>query len=61
MNKDGRIDNCSLFKIVFEKWLAVQNERGPRQPFPDRHMHITGSFAIKPEVKQIRSINLNGC
>ncbi|CAF1237144.1 unnamed protein product [Adineta steineri] len=28
---------------------AVQNERGPRQPFPDRHMHITGSFGIKPE------------
>lgn len=32
--------------------LAVQNERGPRQPFPDRHMHITGSFPLKPEVKE---------
>ena len=32
------------------QFLAVQNERGPRQPFPDRHMHITGSFGIKPEV-----------
>ncbi|CAF0780285.1 unnamed protein product [Rotaria sp. Silwood1] len=28
---------------------AVQNERGPRQSFPDRHMHITDSFGVKPE------------
>jgi hypothetical protein len=59
MNKDGRITDRSLSEIEFEKYLAVQNERGPRQPFPDRHMHITGSFPIKPEVKQILSLDIH--
>jgi hypothetical protein len=49
------------FKLYSKKKLAVQNERGPRQPFPDRHMHITGSFGIKPEVKKNNfCISLNG-
>lgn len=49
MNKDGKIPSL-LHSSLESRSLAVQNERGPRQPFPDRHMHITGSFNIKPEV-----------
>jgi len=41
-----------FFSNNFDCCLAVQNERGPRQPFPDRHMHITGSFPLKSEVGQ---------
>lgn len=49
MNKDGKI-HSSIDSSLKMRSLAVQNERGPRQPFPDRHMHITGSFNLKPEV-----------
>ena len=52
MNKDGRFSTLLCFLLICNgNILAVQNERGPRQPFPDRHMHLTGSFGIKPEVR----------
>ena len=57
MNKDGKI-HSSIHSLSRMKSLAVQNERGPRQPFPDRHMHITGSFNIKPEVSSSLFIEL---
>ena len=59
MNKDGRFNKVSYYRISFFSFiskLAVQNERGPRQPFPDRHIHITGSFGVKSEVKILMSI-----
>jgi hypothetical protein len=43
---------------LFKK-LAVQNERGPRQPFPDRHMNITGSFGVKSEVKILMLVRID--
>ena len=43
-------NNRTFASLTLTVFLAVQNERGPRQPFPDRHVHITGSMSVKPEV-----------
>jgi hypothetical protein len=50
MNKDGKI-LCSISICLIEfDCLAVQNERGPRQIFPERHSDFTCSAQVKNEV-----------